>query len=194
MAVANTLEMVTGALSVSPQLFAPTRSGPARGRFGADPRVRDELSRGIWSRATGSRGWRGFPATSRSPANTATASRFPIPRGWSSRYRSPARRPTHRGPAIREVAGARHSLSICNVPESALVRASELRFPYACGARDRRRLDQGLHHPARGAGALDHDPRQDPRQASGRARDRAAAIAAAPAAVRSRASCTSSRR
>ncbi len=67
----------------------------------------------------------------------------------------------HAGGAARwrRRAGYLSSLAICNVPESSLVRESELVHAHARGPGDRCRVDQGVHHAARGAEHADHRAR-----------------------------------
>lgn len=51
--------------------------------------------------------------------------------------------------------GMHHTLCICNVPESSLVRENALRFITRAGPEIGCRLDQGLYHPACGAVSVD---------------------------------------
>jgi len=128
MAVANTLEMVTG----------PNRC--RRSFFGADAErvLRDvdsvlilacgrAITRG-WSRATGSKAG-GHSVQRRNRERVPLSGVGAQPEGLVSRCRSPARPPIpSRRLQYAKSLGHRCSLSICNVPESALVRASDLRF------------------------------------------------------------------
>ena len=52
---------------------------------------------------------------------------------------------------LAKQAGYLSQLAICNVPESSLVRESELVMLTRAGPGDRRRVDEGLHDAARGA-------------------------------------------
>ena len=129
MAVANTLEMVTSARAVVPQLF------------GADADKIFNKINGLTILACGTsyhagmvaRYW--IEAVAGLPCNVEIASEY--------RYREPVNDPdtlvvtlsqsgetadTLAALQYAKVRGHRYSLAICNVPESALVRASELRF------------------------------------------------------------------
>ena len=93
-AIANTLEMVANASSLS------------SGLFGADAEAIFARTKQILILACGtswhagsvpSTGWKRSPASRpawRSPANTATANPWPCPAPWCSRSRSPAKPPT----------------------------------------------------------------------------------------------------
>ena len=100
--------------------------------------------------------------------------------GSEFRYRDPARRARHaggrdqperrdRGHPGRVPRGARRRgalpLAICNVQGSMLTREAAGIAPHPRRARDRRRLDQGLHRPARGARAARAAPRPAARDA-----------------------------
>jgi glutamine---fructose-6-phosphate transaminase (isomerizing) len=129
MAVANTLEMVTNARAVAPQLFGA----------GAD-KIFNKIN-GLVILACGTsyhagmvaRYW--IEALAGLPCSVEIASEY--------RYREPYNDPdalvvtisqsgetadTLAALQYAKLRGHRHSLSICNVPESALVRASDLRF------------------------------------------------------------------
>ncbi|HTF14690.1 MAG TPA: glutamine--fructose-6-phosphate transaminase (isomerizing) [Burkholderiales bacterium] len=129
MAVANTLEMVTGAQSVSPQLFGAE----------AEKVFRDIDSVLILACGTSyhagmvARYW--LEGLAGIPCNVEIASEY--------RYRDSVPNPkalvvtvSQSGETADTIAalqyakslGHRYALSICNVPESALVRASDLRF------------------------------------------------------------------
>ncbi len=129
MAVANTLEMVTNAQSISPQLFGA----------GADAIFREIDSVLILACGTSyhagmvARYW--LEGVARIPCQVEIASEY--------RYRESVPNPktliitiSQSGETADTLAalqyakslGQRHCLSICNVPESALVRASDLRF------------------------------------------------------------------
>ena len=93
------------------------------------------------------------------PTHGRDRERVPLPRlgaepaaAWWSRSRSRARRSTRwkRSSAPRSSARSARS-PICNVRESAIPRASRLRLLHPRRRRDRRRFDQGVHDPARGA-------------------------------------------
>ena len=129
MAVANTLEMVTGAASIAPQLFGAE----------AEKVLREVDSALIlacgtsWHAAMVARYW--LEGVAGIPCNVEIASEY--------RYRESVPNPrtlvitiSQSGETADTLAalqhakslGQEHSLSICNVPESALVRASTLRF------------------------------------------------------------------
>jgi len=129
MAVANTLEMVTNAHSIAPQLF-----GVDAGKIFSDIDSVLILACGTSFHAgMVARYWlEGFAGI---PCNVEIASEY--------RYRDSVPNPkalvitiSQSGETADTLAalqhakaiGHRHSLSICNVPESALVRASDLRF------------------------------------------------------------------
>ena len=65
-------------------------------------------------------------------------------------------------------------IAIVNQPESTIAREADIVLPTLAGPGDRRRLDQGLHHPARGAGGVYHragaGARHDRRRGRGGAR------------------------
>lgn len=128
-AVANTLEMVLNAQSVSPQLF------------GSDAQEILSQTRGVLILACGTSYHAGLVAKywletiARIPCNVEIASEY--------RYRNPIADPdtlvigiSQSGETADTLAalgyakslGHRYSLAICNVPESALVRQTDLRF------------------------------------------------------------------
>jgi len=129
MAVANTLEMVTGAKSISPQLF-----GAESGRVFRDIDAVLILACGTsYHAGMVARYW--LEGVAGIPCSVEIASEY--------RYRESVPNPgalvvtiSQSGETADTLAalqyakalGHRHSLSICNVPESALVRASALRF------------------------------------------------------------------
>ena len=114
----------TGATEAFARIDSRARSSP-RGR--ATTRAS--------SRATGSRRSRGCRATWSSGTNTAIAIRSPTRSSWSSRFRSRARRSTRwRRSSARRNSGTRNTLSICNVRESAIPRASRFVFYTRAGA------------------------------------------------------------
>jgi len=128
-AVANTLEMVLNAQSVSPQLF------------GSEAQSIFAHTQGVLILACGTSYHAGLVAKywletiARLPCNVEIASEY--------RYRNPIADPTTLVVGISQsgetadtlaalgyakLLGHRHSLAICNVPESALVRQTDLRF------------------------------------------------------------------
>jgi glucosamine--fructose-6-phosphate aminotransferase (isomerizing) len=129
MAVANTLEMVTGAQSISPQLF-----GAEAGRMLRDIDAVLILACGTsYHAGMVARYW--IEGVAGIPCSVEIASEY--------RYRDSVPNPkalvvtiSQSGETADTLAalqyakslGHRYSLSICNVPESSLVRASELRF------------------------------------------------------------------
>ena len=68
-----------------------------------------------------------------------------------------------------------HTLSVVNVPTSTIARESETVLPTLAGPGDRRRLDQGLHLPADGAGRDRGRRRQGARRIVRRRRSQAGA-------------------
>jgi glucosamine--fructose-6-phosphate aminotransferase (isomerizing) len=129
MAVANTLEMVTGAQSLSPQLFGAEAEGILR------------QAEAVLILACGTSFHAGMVArywlegVAGIPSNVEIASEY--------RYRESVPNPkalvvtisqsgetadTNAALQHAKSLGHRHCLTICNVPESALVRASNLRF------------------------------------------------------------------
>ena len=56
------------------------------------------------------------------------------------------------------------TVGVVNVPASSIARVTDVAAPTLAGPRDRRRLDQGLHLPARGDGRARHRPRTRPRR------------------------------
>ncbi len=111
-------------------------------------------------------------AASRSRSTTrpssATGGRSSTSARWPCSSASPARRPT-RSPrcARRRPAGAK-PLGICNVRGSMLTREARRHDLHARGTRDRRRLDQGVHEPARRAHAPGVEARARARERSAR--------------------------
>ena len=129
MAVANTLEMVTQAHSVSPQLFGAEAERILRGIDG----VLILACGTSFHAGMVARYW--LESVAGIPTNVEIASEY--------RYRDSVPNPnalvvtiSQSGETADTIAalqfakslGHRHCLTICNVPESALVRASELRF------------------------------------------------------------------
>ena len=115
----------------------------------AHRRLRHQLPRRRWSRATGSRAWPAFRATSRSPRSTATATPV-VPRRHAVRHHVAVRRDrrhaggTAPGQAARLSASARH-LQRAGIIDRARI-GTGADDPRRSG--NRRRLDQGLHDPA----------------------------------------------
>ena len=136
-----------------PALFGDGATRVLRGREErAGARLRHELLLRASPPSTGSRGSPACRRRSRSRANTATATACPTRRRWWWWCRSRARPPTRwRRCATRKSLGQKRTLAICNVATSAMMRETRLQVPDACRGRDRRRLDQGLHHAAGGA-------------------------------------------
>jgi glucosamine--fructose-6-phosphate aminotransferase (isomerizing) len=128
-AIANTLEMVTGGVSLSPGLFgAEAHEVLARARQVLILACGTSFHAGLVARH-----W--IESVARLPVSVEIASEY--------RYREPVAQPgtlvitiSQSGETIDTLSALQHahalslgdSLSICNVPESALVRASRLRF------------------------------------------------------------------
>ena len=115
-------------------------------------RLRHRLSTPASSANTGSRSSRGFPSRSMSPPSCAIAARSIRRAGSRCSSRNRARPPTRWPPCAAPRRPASASPPIVNVPESSIARESETVWPHLCRSRDRRRLDQGIHLPALGAG------------------------------------------
>ena len=152
----------------------------------ADPRLRHELLRRAGRAATGSRASPACPARSRSRASTATAT--------ACRIRSAlVVAVSQSGETADTLAALKHAkslgqqrtLAICNVATSAMVRETRAALPDARRRRDRRRLDQGVHHPARRAVPAGADARQAARPAQRRDEERStcSALRHLPAAL-----------
>ena len=129
MAVANTLEMVTGAQSVSPQLFGAD----------AEAALRDVDSVLILACGTSyhagmvARYWleglAGIPCSVEIASEYRYRDSVPNPKALVTTIsQSGETADTLAALKHAKALGQRHSLSICNVPESSLVRASGLRF------------------------------------------------------------------
>ena len=129
MAVANTLEMVTGAQSVSPQLFGAD----------AEAVLRDVDSVLILACGTSyhagmvARYWleglAGIPCSVEIASEYRYRDSVPNPKALVTTIsQSGETADTLAALKHAKALGQRHSLSICNVPESSLVRASDLRF------------------------------------------------------------------
>ncbi len=120
-------------------------------RAAADRRLRHRLlrrhDRALPVRAAGA----ACRPTSRSPRSSATASRRWRPARWRWRSPSRARRPTPwprcAGASTRNIATA----ALVNAHESTMAREADVLPAHQRRARDRRRLDQGLHLAAGGA-------------------------------------------
>ena len=115
-------------------------------------RLRHRLLRRPGRASTGSSSWRACPVE----VDVALEFRYrepPLPKGGAAHRssRSPARPPTRWPRCATRASRARRSLSVVNVPESSMARESDVVLPTHGRARDRRRLDQGLHGAARGA-------------------------------------------
>ena len=143
-AIADTLDAVRGhhARAVR-RRRAPRVQGR---RLGADPRLRHQLLRGSVAKY-----W--LEAIAQDPDRGRDRERVPLPRQraepearWSSRSRRAARPPTRwRRSSTRARSAWTHTLTICNVATSAMVRECEMRLRHARRRRDRRRIDQGVH-------------------------------------------------
>ena len=83
---------------------------------------------------------------------------IPLPRGAAAAERTCDLRVAirrdrrHAGVAALRQGARQHVLAVVNVPTSTIARESDVVLPTLAGPGDRRRLDQGLHLPARGAG------------------------------------------
>ena len=146
-AVADTLEaVIDGGVDVD-GLFGAGAEGRSATRARPHPRLGHQLLRRAWSRATG---WR---ASREVPCNVELGHEYryrdSIPDAAAARRHHLAvrRDARHDGsPQAREGAGHANTLSICNVRESAIPRASQVRVLHARRRGDRRGLHQGLHH------------------------------------------------
>ena len=99
------------------------------------------------------------------PVRGRPGERVPLPRAggrraaiWSSPSRKAARPSTPWPRSRRPRRAARRSLAICNVVDSAIARACRSGPLHARRSRNRRRLHQVLHRPARGADLAGHPP------------------------------------
>ena len=101
---------------------------------------------------TGSSASRACRSRSMSPPNSATARRRCARAISRSSSRSRARPPTRWPRCATRKEQKQHVLSVVNVPTSTIARESDVGAADAGRPGDRRRLDQGLHLPARGAG------------------------------------------
>ena len=149
-AVADTLE---GVESITPALFgagARARAARRRRRCWCSPAA--PATTPAWWRSTGSKASPACRRRSRSRASTATATACPIPRRWWWWSRSPARPPTRSRRCATPSRSARSARSrSATSPPARMMRETRLQFLTHAGRRDRRRLDQGVHHPAGGA-------------------------------------------
>ncbi len=88
--------------------------------------------------------------------------------------------------------GHKHTLAICNVPTSSMVRQTEMVFLTRAGYRGRRGVDEGVHHTARCAVPVGADAREAARTPVGRPGGRNASMRCAtspqPSAARWRSS------
>ena len=147
-------------------------------------RLRHELTTPAWSANTGSSSSRASPSTSISRASSATASRCSRPAAWRCSSRSRARRRTRSPRSAMRANMAQNIAVVVNVPTSSMARESDLLLPTHARARNRRRLDQGVHLPAGGAGCACRQSRARQRAPDARrgARHRARICSEAPAA------------
>ncbi len=162
MAVANTLELVVNARGVTPAaLRRRGRAHPARESTACSSSRAARAITPAWSRATGSKASRAFPATSRSRANTATANRCRIPKTLvvtisQSGETADTLAALHHARSLGQ-AHTPHDLQRSGIGARAAVEAA---LSHARRPGDRRRVDQGIHDPARRAGAAHDDARQ----------------------------------
>ena len=129
-----------------------SRRHPARDHLGLRHRLLRRPGRQILVRALRAR----CRSRSMSPPSSATARRRSPKAAWPSSSRSRARPPTRWPRCATQGSRASASLSIVNVRDLDDRARSRRRAADARRARDRRRLDQGLHLPARGAGLPRH--------------------------------------
>ena len=109
----------------------------------------------------GTRGWPAsamIEALARIPVDVELASRVPLPRPdrrrrrtWPSPSASRARRLDTLAALKEAKARGARTMALCNVMGSAMTREADFTVLTNAGPGDRRRLHQGLHHPARGA-------------------------------------------
>ena len=99
-----------------------------------------------------------FEQFARVPVDLDVASRVPLPRsrcwsraGWRCSSRNRARPPTRSPRCATPRAEGQTIAVVVNVPTSSMAREADLLLPTHAGPGDRRRLDQGVHLPARGA-------------------------------------------
>ena len=140
------------------------------------PRLRHELAR---------RPRRQVPdrADRRHPGRGRLRQRVPLPDArssarapWPSRSARAARRPTPSPRSARRRSKGALGLAICNVQGSMLTREAAGSLLTHAGPGDRRRLDEGVHRPARGA----LPPRPPPRAAARDARPPRPAASTSP--------------
>ena len=129
MAVANTLEMVTGAQSVSPQLFGAEADGVLRDIdsvliLACGTSYHAGMVARYWLE-----GLAGVPCSVEIASEYRYRESVPNPKGLVVTVsQSGETADTIAALHYAKSLGHRYALSICNVPESALVRASDLRF------------------------------------------------------------------
>ena len=125
---------------------------PGAGAAADDHRLRQRLPRRRWSGATGSRSWRALPVD----ADVASELRYrdpPLAEGGGAILVSQSGETADTMAALQLLrAGGQRVLSVVNVPESSMARESDGARADGGRAGDRRRLHQGLHRAARGAG------------------------------------------
>ena len=124
---------------------------------------------------TGSSGWRAC----RSKLDVASEFRYreaPLRKGDLAIFISQSGETADTLAALRYAkAQGVHTLSVVNVPTSTIARESETVLPTLAGSGNRRRLDQGLHLPADGAGRARGRRRQGARRIVRRRRGQAGA-------------------
>ena len=135
----------------SPRSSASVREGPARAH--ATQCTSSRAARATtpaWSRATGSNRSRAF----RAHVDIASEYRYrdPVVRS-PTRCSSPISQSGETADTLAALKLARaarlsHTLAICNVPESSIVREIRARAHDARRPGDRRRIDESLHHAA----------------------------------------------
>ena len=119
------------------------------GRPGADPGLRHQLLRRLGAPSTGSRPSPASRPASRSPANTATAPACPTRARWSSRSaQSGETADTLAALKHARSLGMTHTLTDLQRGHQRDGARMQARLHHARRRRDRRGLDQGLHHPA----------------------------------------------
>jgi glucosamine--fructose-6-phosphate aminotransferase (isomerizing) len=124
-AIADTLDIVQG---ITPELFG---DGAYRGLQADRPVLILACGTSYYSGSTAKYWLESSPASPprwRSPASTATATACPTRAPWSSPSARAARRPTRWPRSSTRAAGHAHTLTICNVATSAMVRECKLAF------------------------------------------------------------------
>ena len=129
-----------------------------------DHRLRHRELCAATSPNTGSSGWRALPVE----LDVASEFRYreaPLRKGDLAIFISQSGETADTLAALRYAkAQGVHTLSVVNVPTSTIARESETVLADAGGAGNRRRLDQGLHLPADGAGRAGGRRRQGARR------------------------------